>query len=558
MHYVSLLTAAAVTATPLAAQAQAQAQAATAAVTAAAEAIGAVDVARHIGVITADSLKSRETPSRGLELTARYVADQFKKLGLLPSGDQTPKLDSAGQSIMVSVSTRSGDSHPARAQDTSFFQRYPLLGNRTVDYAESRIDLMVKLRKGDKLIVDDESRSVEKYASISFADDAYFAVDTVPASGAKGDFTAYAPPQAFVVAGPHTVESARRANLQDKIVLYVPHERADSAAQRQIIDLLYASNHVLVLSAGDSVTFAARRRAAVARPTLVVDRYMEEALGVRHWAAYVRSGAVKHLLAGANLDPAQVRAASEPVVRELPSLRASLDLELGAPKDSVTAPNVVAVVPGTDSSLKYQYIVFSAHMDHTGAGGGAADNAAGVAGLVELAKAFSQPGTRPKRSILFAALSGGTKGFSGANYFVASPRCYDIESIAANITLGPIGRNSPDSVTVDGIRDLELSVRPDWVAARHPRLKLAVADGGTIASATADHLPFVRKALPSLYFHSGDGSGDNAGAAAKVDAEHAARVLRLAYYFGQDLANADQRPTWTQAGRRDRVKFLGQ
>src|SRR5881394_1732124 len=51
------------------------------------ETILAADVNRHIQVIAADSMMGRDTPSRGLELTAQYIADQFKKFGLQPGGD---------------------------------------------------------------------------------------------------------------------------------------------------------------------------------------------------------------------------------------------------------------------------------------------------------------------------------------------------------------------------------------------------------------------------------------------------------------------------------------
>src|ERR1051326_6642962 len=52
----------------------------------AAESITEQDVIRHIGVIADDSMLGRDTPSRGLDLTAQYIADQFKQLGLTPGG----------------------------------------------------------------------------------------------------------------------------------------------------------------------------------------------------------------------------------------------------------------------------------------------------------------------------------------------------------------------------------------------------------------------------------------------------------------------------------------
>ena len=53
----------------------------------AAATITAADVARRVGIIADDSMLGRDTPSRGLELTAKYVADQFRRFGLRPGGD---------------------------------------------------------------------------------------------------------------------------------------------------------------------------------------------------------------------------------------------------------------------------------------------------------------------------------------------------------------------------------------------------------------------------------------------------------------------------------------
>jgi hypothetical protein len=44
-------------------------------------------IRRHVNVIADDSMLGRNTPSRGLDLTAAYIAAQFKRLGLKPGGD---------------------------------------------------------------------------------------------------------------------------------------------------------------------------------------------------------------------------------------------------------------------------------------------------------------------------------------------------------------------------------------------------------------------------------------------------------------------------------------
>jgi Zn-dependent M28 family amino/carboxypeptidase len=96
----------------------------------------------------------------------------------------------------------------------------------------------------------------------------------------------------------------------------------------------------------------------------------------------------------------------------------------------ITSPNIIAVLPGRDPRLKYECVVFSAHLDHLGVGrpvngdniyNGAMDNASGIASLIEIAKQLSASPERPKRSILFAAWTGEESGMLGSQYFVAHP-----------------------------------------------------------------------------------------------------------------------------------------
>jgi len=96
---------------------------------------------------------------------------------------------------------------------------------------------------------------------------------------------------------------------------------------------------------------------------------------------------------------------------------------------TVDAPNVVALLEGSDPKLKHEYLILSAHLDHLGVGRpvdgdtiyhGAMDNASGIASLIETAKALSN-GPRPKRSIIFLALTGEEEGELGSQYFAHYP-----------------------------------------------------------------------------------------------------------------------------------------
>ncbi len=520
-----------------------------------AEAITAEAVARHLDVMAHDSMVSRDTPSPGLMKTAQYIADQFKALGLTPGGDLSTPL--AGK--------------PA---DTTWFQRYPIPGNRELDYAATQLAFRAKLRKGDKRMVDEAGGSIEKQVNVTFTSGARFAVDTVPESGAgpTGWSWLLAPPGVCVVSGTHTVASLQAANLRDKVVIYIPSPDADSVRRQQLFDQLYAWNHVLIMSDEDSASFheAARRR-----PSLVVDKRFEKTLGIRRWASYIRPEALGDFLnLVAALDVPKVRADPTPTVRELPGLRIDLEPKLAQePKDTATAVNVVGILEGTgpDSTTKAdgwekwtQYIVISAHMDNLGVTNGQADrihngandNASGVAGLLELAKAFSQPGARHRRSIVFLATSGSTKEHWGSTYWVDD---WVKKTLAVNINLDRIGAKTGDAIMVNGMDDLELPIRPDWVAAQHPELRLTVIDGGTISTPQSDHFAFVRRAVPSLYFHNErDDENPLVDSASTVDPALEARILKLVFHVTQELANHGKLPVWSTAGRRQRIEILGE
>src|SRR5262249_36285335 len=101
------------------------------------------------------------------------------------------------------------------------------------------------------------------------------------------------------------------------------------------------------------------------------------------------------------------------------------------PVETNSAPNVVAILEGSDPALKNEYVVFSAHMDHVGVAGprgsggcraqgadsicnGADDDGSGTVAVVEIAEAMARLNPRPKRSIIFLNVSGEDKGLWGS------------------------------------------------------------------------------------------------------------------------------------------------
>ena len=105
--------------------------------------------------------------------------------------------------------------------------------------------------------------------------------------------------------------------------------------------------------------------------------------------------------------------------------------------------NVVALLEGSDPRLKNEWVIVSAHYDHNGADAtqifnGADDNGSGTVALIEIAEAYAlaaKAGTRPKRSVLFAAWNSEERGLLGAWAYTEQPLA-PLNTIAAGTEHG--------------------------------------------------------------------------------------------------------------------------
>ncbi len=121
--------------------------------------------------------------------------------------------------------------------------------------------------------------------------------------------------------------------------------------------------------------------------------------------------------------------------------------------------NVVGTIPGSDPALKDEAILYTAHWDHLGIHpeqpgdniyNGAIDNATGVGVIIEIARAFADNPIKPKRSLIFAAVTAEEQGLRGSEYLGMHPPipAKDI-SLALNFDgVAPIG--VPEEVNVTG------------------------------------------------------------------------------------------------------------
>ncbi len=466
------------------------------------------DVARRIGIIADDSMMGRDTPSRGLELTAKYVADQFKSFGLTPGGD-------------------SG----------SWFQRYPIT-RRRLDLAGSRVIF--------------EAGAAVDSASLTRA--ARLVSGPAPEGPLSGP--------ALLVGGALTPDAVSRLALKDKLVLYpVDFSKPLPESPTRVIRALRlaGSRAVVMLSNLDSAAFAARLpRSARERAGAEVERRLPPVIEVEE-------GAVAGALRAAGVDPAAVRKATQPVSRVVPGLRLRVEL-VDSILASLTAPNTVGILEGSDPRLKREYLVFSAHMDHIGItpgktdsiNNGADDDGSGTVGVIELAEALSRPGARPKRSIIFLTVSGEEKGLWGSRYF-SEHAPVPLDKVVADLNIDMIGRNWPDTIVAIGKEHSDLGATLERVNAAHRELGMTAIDDQWPDERfyfRSDHYNFARKGVPILFFFNGVHPDYHqvTDSPDKINSEKESRILKLLFFLGQDIANASTRPAWKPESYREIVE----
>lgn len=470
----------------------------------AAASITPADVVRRINIIADDSMGGRDTPSPGLEKTAQYVADEFKRFGLKPAGE-----------------------------NGTFFQRYTI-SRRKIDPSASHVGLM--------------GNGTHVHAELSR--DARFVFGAVPEQEVQAP--------AFLLGGPLSAEAVKGLDLKGKAVLAViDYTKPLAPGQLQTLGALLEQGvvGVLIVSNRDSATFA-QRVASQAQVRVQVDG---SSAGIPVVEGHER--ALGAALTAAGVDLAQVRASETLVARELPGLTVGFGIK-DQVLESATAPNTIGMIEGSDPVLKREYVVYSAHMDHVGMsaatgcqpkGGdticnGADDDGSGTVGVIELAEAYSKRGARPKRSVIFMTVSGEEKGLWGSQYFSEHPTV-PLEQIVADVNIDMIGRNWPDTIVAIGKEHSDLGATLERVVSGHPELRMAAIDDKWPEENfyfRSDHFNFASKGVPILFFFNGVHADYHqvSDSPDKIDAEKLSRIAQLVFYLGQEIANTTARPKW--------------
>ncbi len=232
-------------------------------------------------------------------------------------------------------------------------------------------------------------------------------------------------------------------------------------------------------------------------------------LAIQAWCSDDAARAIAGL-GGQDLDALRARAERrdfKPV-----DLGVTADLLMKNEVRRFSSANVVGALPGSDPALRDECVILTAHFDHLGIGpdkggdtiyNGALDNASGVAMVLGLARSFATAAERPRRTLLFAAVTGEESGLLGSRHLAENPPV-PIRRIVANLNIdganiwGPtsditvigLGKTSIDAHIEAAAKTLSRTVKPDQMP-----------DKGFFYR--SDQFSFARVGVPAVFFDNG-------------------------------------------------------
>jgi hypothetical protein len=348
----------------------------------------------HVSFLASDALEGRDTPSKGLEIAAEYVASQFRANGLeMPEGSQS----------YFQVANWKYRTIPASRVSFGF-----TMGDKSFAYTGERFSIQT-------LEVSQAAEAPVFKATLEDGDKLKAMADEALAGKVVLLFVPTAAEQRAMDETPRFTMRRQYTEVSEQIKRLTPvawmtlvNGTRGAGVRGQLIDPSRERG-------------GGRGRSRFSQPPALYSSEMRELL------APLPFGDVVGATASVRIPEADV--------------------------EPVELKNVIGVVPGSDPVLKDSYVVVTAHYDHIGRGAadgggdtifnGANDDASGTATLLEMAAATARKNPRPKRTIVFLAVFGEEKGLLGTQFYTRHP-VYPLAKTIANINLEHLGRTDDE------------------------------------------------------------------------------------------------------------------
>jgi hypothetical protein len=486
----------------------------------------------HVRFLADDRLEGRNTGSEGHRKAAAYVASQFERSGLKPLGSE------------------------------GYFQTMEL---QSKEIDESRSSLSLVRGTGT------ESLTLGRDAIIGLRG------DTAPSIEAELVFAGYG---LSIPEANH--DDFKGLDVRGKVVMFLAGAPA-SIPGPLAAHMQSSSERAALLKRMGAIGAASVanpknmdipwERASLARfmPSVsLADPALDESHGMKITVSINPAHADKWLSGSGHRFQEILDAADSDKALPHFAVGAKLKARVAVKRAELESQNVVAVLLGNDPRLTDEYVVFSAHLDHLGIGkpikddaiyNGAMDNASGVAALLEVAAIWKESGTKLRRSVLFAAVTGEEKGLLGSR-FLANSSPIDPKKIVADINTDMFLPLFPfKALTVFGIDESDLGGDAIAVAKSLGIEPQADPEPKRNRFIRSDQYSFIRRGIPSLALKLGYDKGSPEDQIVKkwlaeryhapsddlnqpVDMRAAAEFNILVAKLLERIADRDDRPRW--------------
>jgi hypothetical protein len=506
----------------------------------AAEAITQDLIRGHVRFLSSDLLEGRAPASRGDVLAQQYIQAQMESLGLEPG-----------------------------APDGGWIQKVPLVG--IVGKAPDHVTVV---RGGQNATF----KTVDDYVAFSGTQKPESKVEK-----AEIVFVGYG-----IVAPEFQWDDYKDVDVKGKVVLMMNNDpEADPDLFAGKTRLWYGRwdyKYMMAGKKGAAGAFIIHTQPSAGYPWQVVQTSWsgehfelpyegEPRTEIKGWFTEDASKKIASL-GGQDLDRLR-QAAQKRDFRPVP-LGVELSMRIENDVQTKESGNVIGKLPGSDPKLASEAVVYTAHHDHLGRKAdakpgedaiynGALDNASGVAAMLGIAKAYTELPRAPRRSVYFASVTAEEQGLLGSEYLARHPPI-PAGRIAANINIDGVsifgrtrdltmvgfGKSSLDPIIVSLAKSQGRVVKPDQFP-----------DRGFFYR--SDQFNLAREGVPAAYFDSGtDVIGKPAGWGTKRieeweskdyhqpsdelksdwDLSGAVEDVRLDFWLGVKVANADRMPEW--------------
>jgi len=363
------------------------------------------DIKHHIAVLADDSLKGRLPGTPEYDKAMAYVADQYKKLGLKPLGDKERSTYYQTLTLRNSLVNEEQSFLILINQDTlKVGSDYFYLGNANENVNEF----------SGELVIAGYGVQAPKYGFHDFENLDVKGKIVVVFNGAPPSLPASE--RAYLGTGNTKITTLNNLGAMGVLFVIPPDGRGSFERSYENVSLK-GINSVIMPDGkalgrnnfGDNLKFGGYFSwSSLLQLT---------GLTLENWKAYSENG----------------------VALPQPTNTMHLIGKVVTTFKETESANVVGLLEGTE--LKGEYIVHTAHLDHVGIGkpiagdsiyNGAHDNASGISAMLEIARLYSKLPSKPKRSVIFAAVTAEEMGLLGSKYLAVNPPV-EQQKIIANV-----------------------------------------------------------------------------------------------------------------------------